>query len=199
MAPDGEIRTQTGWITEYRVAWYHQQGQTPITHQGLPFYTIKIGSPLLSERSRFYEIGRYQRAEVYCGALYMVLACNYNHDDEVLFNHDVQEARIGRNEVIWDNRRDVHREGPLNLKFHRARDDSGSRFVDLYMHIWIDNQPVSILIIGKKTVNGDRAPLSNDERMRLGIPQWAWDATAEAQQNPNDRMINYVTQGLQTM
>lgn len=129
----------------------------------------------------------------------MLLACNYNHDDEVLFNPQVLGARIGNNEVIWDNRPDVHGEGPLILKFHKARDDSGSRFVDLYMHVWINNQPVSVLIIGKKTVNGDRAPLSDNERMRLGIPQWVWEATAEAQQNPNDGMLNYVTQRLQIL
>lgn len=67
------------------------------------------------------------------------------------------------------------------------------------MHIWSDNQPVSVLIIGKKTVNGDRAPLSNDEGKRLGIPQWVWEASAEAHQDPNNRTLNYVTQGLQTL
>lgn len=122
----------------------------------------------------------------------MVLACNYNHDDEVLFNPRVLIARLGPQEVIWDNRPDAHFDEVLNLKFHKARDDGGNRFVDLYMHIWVENQPVSVLIIGKKDDNNRRARLTNSERMKLGIPQWVWEASGEAHRDPrNDYMLNY--------
>ena len=181
--------TQIGWMTEYRIAWYHQQGATIITHQGLPYYTIKIGTPLPSERSQIYGMGCTHRAEVFCGALWMLLACNFNHDDEVLFNPYPLAATFGSQHVMWDTRHLERNDQPLNLKFHKARDEKGSRFVDLYMYIWSEGQPMRVLIIGKKDVGGERAPLTNVERTRLGIPQFAWETSREAERDPSDDIL----------
>ena len=181
--------TQIGWMTEYRIAWYHQQGATIITHQGLPYYTIKIGTPLPSERSQIYGMGCTHRAEVFCGALWMLLACNFNHDDEVLFNPYPLAATFGSQHVMWDTGHLERNDQPLNLKFHKARDERGSRFVDLYMYIWSEGQPMRVLIIGKKDVGGERAPLTNVERTRLGIPQFAWETSREAERHPSDDIL----------
>lgn len=184
--------TQIGWMTEYRIAWYHQQGATVVTHQGLPYYTIKIGTPLLSERSRIYGMGCTHRAEVFCGALWMLLACNYNHDDEVLFNPYPLAGRFGSHDVMWDTGHLEGNDQPLNLKFHKARDETGNRFVDLYMYIWSEGQPMRILVIGKKDVGGERARLTNVERARLGIPQFAWETSSEAERDPsNDYILSH--------
>ena len=194
--------TEIGWMTEYRIAWYHQQGDitmtqqsitnmtqqgaTTMTHQGLPYFTIKIGTPLPSERSQIYGIGCTHRAEVFCGSLWMILACNFNHDDEVLFNPYPLVARFGYQDVMWDTQHLKGNDQPLNLKLHRARDEGGNRFVDLYMYIWSEGQPMRVLIMAKKVVGGVRARLTNVERLRLGIPQIAWDTIGEAEPDPRD-------------
>ena len=77
----------------------------------------------------------------------------------------------------------------LSLKLHKERDDKNNRFLDLYMHLWDQNQPLDVLIMGKKVTSPDDYPrLTNGERVRLGIPQWAWEASEGAQ-------LNLATQG----
>ncbi|KAL8791132.1 MAG: hypothetical protein Q9195_006029 [Heterodermia aff. obscurata] len=192
MAPDGENMTGQGWMTEYRIAWYHQQGSPTITHQGMPYYTITIGTPLQSEKSQIYSMGCTHRAEVLCGPIRMLLACNFNHDDEVLFNAYPLWARFGSEDIRWDLVHLARDHTPLNLKFHRQRDEKGHRFVDLYMYIWHEGYPMRVLMLAKKITGHRRPPLTDLERIRLGIPQDAWDVRRDAEWDPrNDYMLPY--------
>ena len=76
------------------------------------------------------------QVEVHCGTLDLLIACNYNHDDDVLCNPRVMTANTGSSTLALDTRPDVHPDGNLHFKLHKARDDRGHRFVDLYMHLW---------------------------------------------------------------